>query len=117
MTLLPVNTALLMLFRQPRRFLGLYRLPLLLLLLGASADAITTLNSLSKVGPEGELHPAQRIVCHVLGTTIGVPFGKLVQVAFVLVVAAWWRPWCPWLMSLCGITYCLAAISNHFVLL
>ena len=39
------------------------------------------------------------------------------KVAFVILVAAWWRPWCAWILRLCGVLYCLAAASNHLNLL
>jgi hypothetical protein len=46
-----------------------------------------------------------------------VPVAKAIQLAFVLLVAAWWRPWCPWLLGACGLLYGAAAVSNHFLLL
>jgi hypothetical protein len=56
-------------------------------------------------------------VSEIVGVTAGVPVAKAVQLAFVLLVAAWWRPWCPWLLGACGLLYGMAAVSNHFLLL
>jgi hypothetical protein len=31
-------------------------------------------------------------------------------------VAAWWRPWCRWILLTCAGLYTLAAVSNYFLL-
>ncbi len=114
---LPENTALPLLLRRPGRFARLYWLPLLLLAAASAADAATTLSNMHELGPEIEVHLVQRLFCQAFGATVGVPLAKLIQVGFVVLVAAWWRPWCAWLMAGCGILYGLAAVSNHFLLL
>jgi hypothetical protein len=117
MALMPERTSLPLLVKHPLAFARLYAFPLALLLAGATADAITTFNIMRRFGPETEVHLVQRIVFHVLGVTAGVPVAKAIQIAFVLLVAAWWRPWCGWLLALCGVLYGLAAVSNHWMLL
>lgn len=117
MPVIPANTALSLLVRQPGTFVRLYRLPLLILLVGTTADAITTYNNLAQLGPAVEIHLAHRVVFHLFGPAVGAPLGKTIQLAFVLFVSAWWRPWCAWLLGGCGVLYLLAAISNHLMLL
>jgi len=50
-----------------------------------------------------------------VGVEAGVPIAKLLQLGFVLLVAAWWRPWCRWILLACGCLYALAATSNYFL--
>jgi len=117
--LLPRHTDLPLLAKRPLTFAHRYRWPLLLLLLGAVADAVTTYINLSwrQFNASVEVHPVQRMVFEVFGAALGVPLAKLIQLAFVLFVAAWWRPWCGWVLSVCGTLYLLAAISNYFMLI
>jgi hypothetical protein len=114
MTCLPRRTNLRILLRRPGALLGRYRWALAVLVIGAAADFATTYRNMRQFGPEVELHPAQRMVSEVLGVTAGVPVAKLIQLAFVIGVACWWRPWCGPLMAVCGLVYAAAAVSNHF---
>lgn len=117
MPLLPRHSELPRLVQHPRQFAKHYWLPLTLLLVGTMADMITTFHNLRLYGPGIEAHPVQRWVSLVVGVTAGVPIAKLFQLAFVLFVAAWWRPWTSWLMGVCGVLYAAAAVSNYFLLL
>jgi hypothetical protein len=115
--MIPRKTVLRTLMLEPTSFLRRYRWPLLILLIGASADVVTTLVNLRQYGPSVEAHVAQRVVDQIVGVDAGVPAAKVIQIALVLLVAAWWEPWCAWLIGACGVLYTLAAISNHFLLL
>jgi len=115
--MLPARTEWPLLLRQPGRFAARYWIPLLVLAVGPTADAITTYQNTVQYGSGIEVHPVQRWVFDLLGADIGVPIAKVVQVSFVVLVAAWWRPWCAWLLALCGGLYGYAAASNHFLLL
>ena len=117
MEILPDRSDVPLLFGRPAAFVRRYRWPLLLLLVGATADAITTLVNLRRFGAAVEVHPVQRWVFDRFGVEAGVPVAKVCQLACVLFVAAWWRPWCPWVLGLCGAFYLAAAVSNHFLLL
>lgn len=86
------------------------------LLIGASCDLFTTLWNLRQYGPAIEVHVVQRWLSHWLGVDAGVPLAKVIQLSFVLLVAAWWRPWCRWIVLTCGTLYFLASISNYFLL-
>lgn len=115
MPIIPRQTELRRLFSTPAGFIRGYWLPLLILAIGATADVITTLVNLRLYGPDVEVHIVQRWVSQVFGVEAGVPLAKLGQLAFVLFVAAWWKPWTPWLLSLCGLLYAAAAVNNHFL--
>ena len=117
MPLLPEKTELPHLLQDPPSFAARYRWPLALLALGATADVITTYRNLVLYGPSVEAHLVQRWVSEIVGVHAGVPLAKLIQLGFVLFVAAWWRPWTRWLLTLCGLLYSAAAASNHFLLL
>jgi hypothetical protein len=111
---LPRDSALPMLLRTPRQFVRTYRWPLVVLVLGAGADVFTTLWNLREYGPGVEVHLVQRWVMQLFGTEAGVPLAKVGQLAFVVPVAAWWRPWCRWILLACGLLYALAAASNYW---
>jgi hypothetical protein len=90
--ILPEKTELPLLLRHPATFARRYWAALLLLAAGATADAVTTLVNLRRFGPSVEVHPVQRLVSEIFGVTAGVPVAKVIQLGFVLLVAAWWRP-------------------------
>jgi hypothetical protein len=113
--LVPARTELSNLFRHPLVFARRYWLPLIVLLIGASLDTWTTYQNVRDYTAAVEVHPVQRFVMELLGPAVGVPAAKLAQLAFVLLVAAWWKPWCGWMLALCGVVYGLAATSNHFL--
>jgi hypothetical protein len=115
--ILPRDSALPDIFQRPRTFVRTFRWPLVLLVLGASADLFTTLWNLRSYGPAIEVHFVQRWISQIVGVEIGVPLAKLGQCTFVILVAAWWRPWCRWILLICGCLYTLAALSNYFLLL
>jgi len=115
--IIPSDSELSLLLGRPARFVAKYRWPLLVLWAGASADLWTTLRNIEAYSPGIEVHIPQRLLSQWFGIAIGVPLAKLVQLAFVLAVAAWWRPWCRWIMIVCGVLYLAAAISNQFTLI
>lgn len=100
---------------KPLLFIRVYRWPLIILAIGALLDTITTMNSMNLVGPESELHPGIRAIVQQYGITFGMPIGTIVRLGVVLFVAALWRRWCWWVLTICGILYILAAMSNHFL--
>ena len=100
---------------KPWLFIRVYRWALVILLIGALLDTITTMNSMSLYGTDDELHPGIRVIVQQYGITFGMPIGTIVRLGFVLFVAAIWRRWCWWVLTICGILYTLAAMSNHFL--
>jgi hypothetical protein len=117
MPLLPRQSELPRLVYHPLSFVRVYWLPLLILLGGTAADCVTTWHNLILYGPGVETHIVQRWISQLVGVHAGVPIAKLIQLGFVVGVAAWWRPWTPWLLTLCGLLYAAAAISNYYLLL
>src|SRR5436309_141285 len=111
MPILPRQTELPRLLRRPGDFVRIYWPGLVVLFIGAAADAVTTLVNLHRYGPVVEAHIVQRWVSQIFGIYAGVPLAKLTQLGFVLLVAAWWKPWTPWLLTLCGLLYGAAAVS------
>jgi hypothetical protein len=111
----PGKTALPELVGRPGVFIRRYWWALLVLLAGATVDGITTYNTVSVYGAEAEVHSVGQWMFHTLGPGVGVPLAKALQCVAAVLVAAWWRPWCPWLLSACGVLYGLAALSNHFM--
>src|SRR4051794_33196293 len=114
MDFIPRHSDLSLLAKHPAKFAHRYRWALLVLLAGATADAVTTYLNVRPYGPDIEAHPVQRFVYKLVGPAVGVPLAKLIQVGFVLFVAAWWRPWCQWVIATCGVLYLVAALFNHF---
>ena len=112
---LPRRTNLRLLVGRPSALLRAYWPALLLLFLGAAADVWTTYRNLLAYGIEVEVHWPQRVVSQMVGIHLGVPLAKAIQLAFVLAVACWWRPWCGPLLGACGFLYALAALNNHFL--
>jgi hypothetical protein len=112
---LPRKTNLILLMRRPGLLMRAYRFPMLFLAIGALADVITTYNNLALYGTEVEVHLPQRIISEIFGMKAGVPLAKIIQLAFVILVACWWRPWCGFILCACGLLYTFAALSNHFL--
>ncbi len=117
MPIVPEQSELPRLLRDPLGFARIYWIPLAILLTGAAADCVTTYHNLILYGPDVEAHIIQRWVSQAVGIHAGVPLAKLIQLSFVVVVAAWWRRWTPWLLILCGLLYGAAAVSNYYLLL
>jgi len=111
----PRRSNLHLLMRRPGLLMRAYRLPLTILLVGATVDAVTTLVNLRRYGLEIEVHIVQRWVSQIFGVWIGVPLAKLIQLMFVVFVACWWRPWCGWIMGICGVLYGMASLNNWFL--
>jgi len=117
MPIVPRQSELPRLIRHPLEFARVYWLPLAILLAGAAADCVTTYHNLVLYTPAVEAHIVQRWVSEVVGVRAGVPLAKLIQLCFVVAVAAWWKRWTPWLLILCGLLYGAAAVSNYYLLL
>ena len=111
---IPRHSELRTIGREPSRFLKRYCFSLVVLVAGAVLDALTTYANVKQFGPGVETHPVQRLFFENLGAPIGVPVAKALQLAFVIFVAAWWRPWTRWVLLACGVLYAATAASNHF---
>jgi hypothetical protein len=112
--IIPRKTHLPLLLTNPLRFRDLYRWPLFALVLAAFFDGLTTYRFLHTLGPEAEVHPVQRILFTYLTPMAGILLAKGGQVICAVLVAAWWQPWCKWLILVTAALYGLAAVSNYF---
>jgi hypothetical protein len=110
----PRESHLWLLLREPLGFRDRYRWPLFLLVLAAFFDGLTTYQFLQTLGPQAEFNPFQRLVFTHLPPLAGIVLAKSGQVIAAVLVAAWWQPWCKGLMLLTALIYGLAAVSNHF---
>ncbi len=110
----PAQTAIRVLVLHPFEFRNAYRWPLFILVLGAFLDGITTYRFLQTLGPAAEVHPVQQWLFTLLPPLPGILLAKSGQVLCTVLLAAWWQPWCRWMMLACGSLYTLAAASNHF---
>jgi len=114
MRLLGKKSNLRLLFRRPGAILCRYWPVIALLVVGATADAVTTYNFLVKYGPSEEVHPVQQIIFQILPPLPGVIFAKLAQSVFVVLVACCFRGWTTWLILLTGLLYAAGAACNHY---
>ncbi|MFW6061978.1 MAG: hypothetical protein ACOC93_04140 [Planctomycetota bacterium] len=103
--------------RAPLAFLHRCRWPLMLQVVGGILDLSTSVVNVARFGTHVELHLVKRWMAETLGVIPGLPIAKALQVGGVIVLAAAWRDWCEWLISLCGLLYGLAAVSNHYCLI
>jgi len=110
---MPNRSELGLLLYEPLRFRDRYRWSLFFLGLAAFFDGLTTYRFLQSIGPAAEVHPVQRLVFTYLPPLAGIVFAKSGQVMVAVLVAAWWQPWCRWLMWVTASLYGVAAISNH----
>jgi hypothetical protein len=119
MRILGRKSNLKLLYRRPGALLARHWCVLLVLVIGASWDAWTTIQFVGRHGPEEEVHPVAmiffKLALYVLHSpALVVAVGKLVQVVFVILVAAIFRGWTGILMVSCGLLYLLAGFVNHF---
>ena len=70
-----------------------YRVLLILTVLAALADGVSTVYFMLLGGPEAEGHPAVRLVSMVLGPVFGPILGKLCQFAAVVALTVYLRRW------------------------
>lgn len=108
------KTNLHLLLHHPLLFAKAYWWALLILLIGTILDGVTTYPLVEEFGPHAEVHPGGRLVMWLLGAGWGTLVTKFGQVVAAVFVASLWRPWCRWLLALCGVVYAAAAVANHF---
>lgn len=114
---LPRKTNMLLLVGHPMAFARKYWWALAILTIGTLTDGITTYLTVGQLGPANEMNPVQRPFFQLVGVTAGIPLAKLMQFVAALVVGAWWAPWTAWVLTLAGLIYGAAALSNHLMLL
>ena len=91
-----------------RRFFWL----LLLVAIAGLADMLTTIHVMLRDGARAEAHPAIRFVATLFGPVAGPILGKTCQLACVVLVAIYLRPWAVYLLVLVAFLYGWAAWYN-----
>ena len=108
------KTNLSLLVHHPLIFAKAYWWALSILLIGTILDGVTTYPNVRDFGEATELHPVGRLAMRLLGPGWGISVAKTGQLAAAIFVASLWRPWCRWLMVLCGLIYTAASVMNYF---
>lgn len=103
-----------LLLRRPWALARRYRAALLLALIGAALDGLTTYRMLSVFGHASEIHLVVRLVVWIVGVPLGVPVAMIAKTACAVLVACIWRRWCQCILILYGLTGIAGAICNHF---
>jgi len=106
-----------LLVRRPGALARKYHPALLLALIGATLDGLTTYRMLTAFGHATELHLVVRLVVWIVGVPAGVPLAMIAKTACAILVACIWRRWCECILNLYGLTGIVGAICNHFNLL
>lgn len=95
-----------------RGFMSTYGVFLVLVVLAAAADALSTVFFMLIRGPQEEAHPVIRSIAMVLGPVVGPLVGKLVQIVALLAVTVYLRRWAVYLFITTIILYAWAAWYN-----
>ena len=98
--------------RNWRGYVRRWRVFLVLTALAALADMGTTIHFMLSAGPEGEGHPAIRLVSLVLGPVLGPILGKLCQFAVVILLTVYLRRYALYIFVTVIILYAWAAWYN-----
>ena len=89
-----------------------FRVLLVLTLLAAVLDALSTIHFMSTEGADQEVHPAIRIVSAFLGPVAGPIVGKICQLLATVVVTIYLRSYAKYILLVVIILYAWAAWYN-----
>ena len=89
-----------------------YRIFLIITLLTALADMVSTSLFMLREGPDAEVHPAIRVVCIIFGPIAGPLIGKICQLIAILGVSVYFRRYATYLFLPVIILYSWAAWYN-----
>jgi tetrahydromethanopterin S-methyltransferase subunit D len=89
-----------------------YRVFLILAVLAALADAVSTAYFMVEAGPQTEGHPAVRLVSAVFGPIAGPILGKLCQFTVVVALTVYLRRWAAYIFVAVFVLYAWAAWYN-----
>lgn len=95
-----------------RGYFSAYSIFLLLVVLAAAADALSTVFFMLIRGPEEEAHPVIRWIALGLGPVAGPLVGKLIQIVALVAVTVYLRRWAVYLFVSAIIMYAWAALYN-----
>lgn len=89
-----------------------YRVLLILTVLAALADGVSTVYFMLRAGPDAEGHPAVRLVSMLLGPVFGPILGKLCQLIVVVALTVYLRRWATCIFVAVIVLYAWAAWYN-----
>ena len=95
-----------------RGYISAYSVFLLLVVLAATADALSTVYFMLVRGPQEEVHPVIRWISMELGPVAGPLVGKLIQIVALIAVTVYLRRWAVYLFVSAIIMYTWAAWYN-----
>jgi hypothetical protein len=93
-------------------YLRRYRILLVLTILAATADMLSTIRFMLLEGPEAEGHPAVRVLAIVFGPVFGPVLGKICQFAVIISLTVYLRRWAVYIFVTVIILYTWAAWYN-----
>ena len=93
-------------------YISAYSIFLILVVLAATADALSTVFFMLIRGPEEEAHPVIRWIAMELGPVLGPLVGKLIQIVALIAVTVYLRRWAVYLFVMAIILYAWAAWYN-----
>lgn len=93
-------------------YVSAYRVLLILVVLAAAADGLSTVFFMLIRGPYEEAHPVIRWISMHLGPILGPFVGKALQIAALVVVTVYLRRWAVYLFVSAIILYAWAAWYN-----
>ena len=95
-----------------RGYVSAYGVFLVLVVLAATADALSTVFFMLVRGPQEEAHPVIRAIALVLGPVLGPLVGKLMQIVALIAVTVFLRRWAVYLFVCAIVIYAWAAWYN-----
>ncbi|MBN1360470.1 MAG: hypothetical protein JW993_07755 [Sedimentisphaerales bacterium] len=95
-----------------RGYVSAYSIFLLLVVLAAAADALSTILFMLIRGPQEEAHPVIRWFAMELGPVLGPLVGKMMQIVALVAVTVYLRRWAVYLFISAIILYAWAAWYN-----
>lgn len=93
-------------------YVSAYSILLVLVVLAAVADALSTVFFMLIRGPEEEAHPLIRWMAVTLGPVLGPLLGKFVQIVALVAVTVYLRRWAVFLFICATVLYAWAACYN-----
>ncbi len=95
-----------------REMIARYRIEIIIVVVAALADMVSTIWFMTRFGAEYELHPVIRLVSQWFGTVAGPVVGKVGQLAALWVVVLLLRRWARPLIWVVAAIYAWAAWHN-----
>ena len=93
-------------------FFYVHRFYILVLIIAAYADGLSTIYFMEKTSPLNEIHPIIRYLAVNYGIVVGTIIGKVGQIVIGTFAIIYFRNFSKWLFVIAIISYTFASISN-----